>query len=105
MASREMVLVAVFLIIPCAGGAQEKPKGAAPSNAASGKRTFMDYCASCHGPDGRGHGPAASALKTAPPDLRILAIRHDGKFPESYVKTIVRSGDPKAGHGSAEMPV
>ena len=105
MASREMVLVTLLLITPWAGRAQEKPKGAAPSNAASGKQTYMDYCASCHGTDGRGHGPAASALKTPPPDLRTLAIRHDGKFPESYVATIVRSGDPKAGHGSAEMPV
>jgi mono/diheme cytochrome c family protein len=65
----------------------------------------MDYCAACHGADGRGHGPAASALKTPPANLRTLAIRHDGKFPEDYVARLVRSGDPISAHGSSGMPI
>lgn len=105
MKIREMVLVAAVVMIPCVGQAQEKPKAAATPDATSGKQTYMSYCASCHGEDGRGHGPAAGSLKTPPPDLRTLAMRHDGKFPESYVARVVRLGDPMNGHGSAEMPV
>ena len=72
---------------------------------ASGKQTYIDYCAACHGADGRGHGPAASALKTPPANLRTLAIRHDDKFPEDYVTRVLRSGDPISGHGSSDMPI
>jgi hypothetical protein len=38
----------------------------------SGRQMFSSYCAPCHGVDGRGHGPAATALKTPPADLTGL---------------------------------
>ena len=50
------------------------------TNAASGKEMFTQYCAPCHGGDGKGHGPAASALQVAPTDLTQLAKTHDGKY-------------------------
>ena len=72
---------------------------------ASGKQTYREYCASCHGEDGKGMGPAASALKTPPSDLTALAKRHAGKFPEEYVTEILRFGIPIQAHGSSDMPV
>ena len=72
---------------------------------ASCKQTYREYCASCHGEDGRGMGPAASALRTPPSDLTTLAKRHAGKFPEDYVAEIVRIGKPIQAHGSSDMPV
>jgi mono/diheme cytochrome c family protein len=72
---------------------------------ASGKQTYREYCASCHGEDGKGIGPAASALKTPPSDLTTLAKRHAGKFPEEYVNEILRFGIPIQAHGSSDMPV
>jgi len=72
---------------------------------ASGKQTYREYCASCHGEDGKGMGPAASALKTPPSDLTTLAKRHADKFPEDYVAEIVRLGKPIQAHGSSDMPV
>jgi len=101
----EMVLAGALVLIPFADKAQDKPKATVPPDVTSGKQTYMNHCAACHGADGRGHGPAASALKTPPPDLRTLATRHDGKFPESYVARVVRMGDPSLGHGSSEMPI
>jgi mono/diheme cytochrome c family protein len=71
----------------------------------AGKKTYMEYCAACHGEDARGMGPAASAMKTPPADLTTLAKRHDGKFPEDYVTRIVRFGQPIQAHGSVDMPV
>jgi mono/diheme cytochrome c family protein len=102
---RETVLVGALVLMPCASKAQEKSVPAVPPDVASGKLTYMDYCAACHGADGRGQGPAASALKTPPANLRTLAIRHDGKFPEDYVTRLVRSGDPISAHGSSDMPI
>ena len=71
----------------------------------TGKEMFKGYCASCHGEDARGHGPAAQALKIAPPDLTMLARENKGKFPADYVKTVIVHGVNTPAHGSAEMPV
>jgi len=71
----------------------------------AGKRTYMEYCAACHGENATGMGPAASALKAPPADLTTLAQRHGGKFPEDYVAQVIRFGKPVQAHGSADMPV
>jgi mono/diheme cytochrome c family protein len=102
---REIVLVGALVLMPWANRVQDKPTPVVPPDIASGKLTYEDYCAACHGADGRGQGPVASALKTPPANLRTLAIRHDGKFPEDYVTRVVRSGGPIPGHGSSEMPI
>jgi mono/diheme cytochrome c family protein len=85
---------------------QKEPKPAASQAAAtSGKQTFVRYCASCHGMDGKGEGPAASAMKTPPPDLTRLARRHQGKYPAGYVGALLKFGSNFASHGSEDMPV
>lgn len=73
--------------------------------ASSGKQMFEAYCASCHGKEGKGDGPAAAALKVPPADLTTLTARNNGKFPALKVSnTIVgQSGTPA--HGSKEMPI
>ena len=102
-----------FLMIGCLGLliapllAQQTKVQQAPApatNAASGEEMYKSYCASCHGPRGKGDGPAASAFKTAPSDLTMLAKKNNGKFPDDKVKTVLRNGVSPA-HGSAEMPV
>src|ERR1035438_4347192 len=50
------------------------------TNAWNGDDLYKEFCAVCHGTDGRGGGPAASALKTAPSDLTQFAKQHGGKF-------------------------
>ena len=76
-----------------------------PTSPVSGAQMFKDYCAVCHGPDGKGNGPVATALKVPPPDLTTLAQRHDGKFPDDYVSNVLKNGVEKPAHGSGEMPV
>jgi len=66
---------------------------------------YKQYCAACHGADGKGGGPAAPALNTRVPDLTTLAKRHDGKFPYDYVSSVLRFGPGFSVHGSVEMPV
>ncbi len=106
--NRPMVLAAILLM---ALGALADEKAVAnktateTSNLVAGKQTYLEYCAVCHGLDARGLGPAASALKTPPPDLTTLAKQHGGKFPHEYVSEIVRQGKPVPAHGSADMPI
>lgn len=70
-----------------------------------GKQMYTSYCAPCHGVDGRGHGPAAGALKTPPTDLTTLAKANHGKYPDTHIVSVVRFGVEEHAHGSAQMPV
>jgi mono/diheme cytochrome c family protein len=99
------LLLSVFAASPQQKSATKKALSQTATAASFGKKTYLEYCAVCHGPDGRGTGPAASALKEPPADLTTLAKTHDGKFPDEYVAGIVRFGKPVAAHGSLEMPV
>ena len=71
----------------------------------SGAEMYKAYCAVCHGKDAKGDGPAAAELKVPPPDLTTLAKRHDGKYPDNYVTSVLRNGAKAPAHGTAEMPV
>jgi mono/diheme cytochrome c family protein len=75
------------------------------TTATSGKQMYTSYCAPCHGVDGRGQGPVASALKTPPTDLTLLARNNHGKFPDAHIVTVLQNGTETPSHGSAEMPV
>lgn len=70
-----------------------------------GPELFRAYCASCHGVDAKGNGPAAPALKVKPPDLTLLARRNGGQFPEERVRKIIEGEESPVAHGSREMPV
>jgi mono/diheme cytochrome c family protein len=75
------------------------------TSAASGKEMFKAYCAPCHGQSAKGDGPAASALKTPPPDLTVLAKNNGGKFPSDRVTSILRGQATVSAHGNQDMPV
>ncbi len=66
---------------------------------------FRAYCASCHGIDAKGHGPAAPALKATVPDLTVLSRQNGGQFPTERVKRIIMGEHVLSSHGSREMPV
>jgi|SRR5579864_912816 mono/diheme cytochrome c family protein len=82
---------------------QHVPITNAPSN--SGQAMFKSYCAVCHGVDGKGNGPAASALKAAPTDLTALAQKSGGKYPAAHIAAVIRGQASTASHGSQDMPI
>jgi mono/diheme cytochrome c family protein len=76
----------------------------ASTPATSGEQMFANYCAACHGLDGKGSGPAAPALSRQPANLTQLAVNNGGTFPELKIVETLVAGTVVA-HGSAEMPV
>jgi mono/diheme cytochrome c family protein len=88
---------------PTAPSVKHVPISNTPSN--SGKEMFNSYCAVCHGKDGKGNGPAASALKTPPADLTQLAKNNGGKYPSSHVAAVIKGQATATSHGSQDMPV
>ena len=90
-----------------AAGAQQKTVKTvrpAPTAALDGKSLFLEYCAVCHGKDGKGAGPAADALKQRPTDLTLISKANKGKFPDTKILAIVKGEQPVTAHGNHDMP-
>ena len=102
-----LVILATMSALGTVQGQQKNKSKSAPlqANVASGKETFLEHCASCHGKTGKGDGPAAFVMKTPPTDLTTLAKRHDGKYPAGHVSAVLTFGQHFAAHGSEDMPV
>ncbi len=69
-----------------------------------GRKLYVQYCASCHGLDGTGHGPAAPSLKDAPADLTAIP-KENGKYPALHVQYVISGEKEITAHGTRTMPV
>src|SRR5689334_9844686 len=69
-----------------------------------GQKLYMQYCASCHGVDGKGGGSVAPSLKTTIPDLTTIEKRN-GKFDQNKVQQIISGEIGFSAHGQKDMPV
>jgi mono/diheme cytochrome c family protein len=86
------------------------PSGLAPettlaTSSMAGSEVYRTYCAVCHGEKGKGDGPLAGGLRSAPPDLTLMAAQNGGEFPAETVARIIDGREPVAGHGGPDMPV
>jgi len=70
-----------------------------------GHQYFVRYCSACHGVEGRGDGPAASALQPPPADLTRIAQRHGGHFPVAEMRAYIDGRIGVTAHGRRDMPV
>ena len=76
-----------------------------PLLAEMGAPLFLNYCAACHGREGRGDGPATKALVKRPADLTQIAARRGGAFPNGEIGRFIDGRFDLPAHGSREMPV
>jgi mono/diheme cytochrome c family protein len=117
---RLICIIAIILLVCSLGAvAQTAPAAAAPQAAkpeikhvpasytdpTSGKEMYKAYCASCHGIEGKGDGPAAAALKTPATNLTKLAAKNGGAYPAAHVAAVIQGDALTPAHGSKEMPV
>lgn len=93
------VTVATFLwLTPATGRAQQEEV------AKAGRPTYEQYCAVCHGREGKGDGGAANLLTVKPTDLTQLSKNNNGAFPFWRVYGIIDGRQEVKGHGTREMP-
>jgi mono/diheme cytochrome c family protein len=72
---------------------------------AEGRREFLQYCAACHGQDGKGKGPLVKQLGVKPADLTQISKKNGGEFPFwSTYRVIDGRGEVKE-KGPRAMPV
>jgi mono/diheme cytochrome c family protein len=94
------VLLLLFAVLSVSDGHGEEPKALS----AWGQQLFAANCASCHGADATGNGPAARTLKTRPSDLTRIRERNGGTFPRLEIVRFIDGERPVSAHRSAEMP-
>lgn len=108
---RSLVLV-TLLLVSC--GKNDKPPapssgtpGAKPESGPRGpemseaQRTFMTVCATCHGADGTGNGPAAESLNPKPRNYTDMAWQ--ASVTDADLKKIILEGGQAVGK-SPMMP-
>jgi mono/diheme cytochrome c family protein len=106
-----MLIVGVSEAIPAAqgeAGAQKKnlkKEPIASSESESGAQLYKNYCAACHGVEGKGDGQVARFLKGPPADLTALAQRNNGRYPADRVAATLRNGTDGGVHGTSDMPI
>lgn len=66
------------------------PLSPTDGNLQAGGRTYEQYCLSCHGPSGRGDGPAAQGL--TPPPGNIAAVVRMPMATDGYLYWTVAEG-------------
>ena len=69
---------------------ESNPTSGSPQSAARGRELFLQACQACHGPEGRGDGPATAALAKKPKDLTRIAA--PPIFPDGVLAYRIRNG-------------
>ncbi|MCM3880238.1 MAG: cytochrome c [Vicinamibacterales bacterium] len=86
-------LLALFCMTAVYAG-QAKPAApaakASPESIANGEALFKRSCQTCHGPAGKGDGPAAKTLKGKLPDLSDKAVM--AKLTDPAIHELVSNG-------------
>ena len=72
---------------------------------AGGELEFQNYCAVCHGVDGKGRGIMSKFLTVQPADLTQITRKNSGTFSFWQVYRIIDGREDVRGHGTRDMPI
>lgn len=94
-------LVAAISMVSFFVAGYQKAAAMPDGNASAGRQIHVNNCARCHGPDGKGDGPAGKLLKTKPADWTDKARM--GKLSDDHLYKIIWGGGGLVGK-STLMP-
>jgi mono/diheme cytochrome c family protein len=101
------MLVAGLLV--CLGAAcsdrPAEPVAVAGVEGGAGRILYLTHCASCHGPEGRGDGVVAGALREPATDLTRLWERYGTPLDRERLEAYIDGRRLLDAHGRDEMPV
>jgi mono/diheme cytochrome c family protein len=98
-------MLTIIVLLATSGGAVRQAHAQEDEIIAGGKGKYEKYCASCHGPAGKGNGNMAPLLVFKPADLTQLRKTGKGEFPFWRVYRAIDGREMVRGHGSREMPL
>jgi mono/diheme cytochrome c family protein len=99
-----VTIIGLSMVILSGLSSSQAQTGQSADKNEKGRKLYTQYCASCHGVDGKGAGVVAPALKTAMPDLTTIAKR-EGKFDPIKVQQNISGEIGVTAHGDKDMPV
>lgn len=91
-----------LVVIPVLGLLAAAPVTASAGDASAGEARYRQMCASCHGPAGKGDGPAAAALRPRPADF--TRPEWQASVDDDYLRKIIREGGPSVGKSPLMTP-
>lgn len=97
---RVALLMSVFFLVPSAMLSVTTYRGAAAvfGDAGAGRQVHVGNCQRCHGPQGKGDGPAGKLLKTKPADWTDKTKM--SQLSDSYLFNIIANGGVGVGKSS-----
>ena len=78
------------------------PEGNLRGDAAAGAQMYGTYCASCHGPEGKGDGPIAQTLK--PPPANHTDHAYMGSLSDAQLYKVISLGGAAMGKSPMMAP-
>ncbi len=69
-----------------------------------GEVWFKSYCAPCHGEQGDGKSQVGYTMDSPPKNLRQIAKRRNGMFPDAEISKIIAGVENVPGHSTNVMP-
>jgi len=103
---RAPLFAGAFLCAALMYSQQPTPETVRLISSIEGPALYREYCAVCHGLDGKGAGPMAQSLKVKPADLTRISDRNGHAFPEARIERIIAGEEAiLTGHGTQQMPL
>ena len=106
---RRLVIGVTLLLFGCGDSGStptpapsQPPPSAATPAPVQADALYKQYCASCHGPEGKGNGPAAAALPMKPADHANPAVM--GKISDAELFKAIKEGGQAVGKSPAMPP-
>ncbi len=93
-------LFVIGLVTFAIGCASESKK----ADIAQGEEWFKSYCTPCHGDNGDGKSQVGYTMETPPKNLRQIAKRRNGVFPDAEISKIIAGVENVPGHSTSIMP-
>ncbi|MEX2206543.1 MAG: cytochrome c [Myxococcota bacterium] len=87
---------------PAAPPAAAVPEGNLRGDAAAGAQLYGTYCASCHGPEGKGDGPVAQTL--VPPPANHTDAAYMGTLSDAQLYEVISLGGAAVGKSALMAP-
>jgi mono/diheme cytochrome c family protein len=91
-----------FTVLIAAAGMLLATGSASAGDAAAGETRFKQLCATCHGPTGKGDGPAAPGLNPKPRDMSDAAWQ--SSVDDEYLTNIIQKGGAAIGKSPMMTP-
>ena len=99
------MLIGLVVGLAACSERSDRTAGIPAGESGPGRILYLTYCQGCHGPAGRGDGPAAASLRTPPADLTRLWEHYGTPLDRERLAEYIDGRRLIGFHRSEEMPV